>query len=887
MTSICINFSNLAQAKNSMSNTSTNEADFINQANTIVLENVSNEQFGVSELAEVMNMSRSTLLRKIKKHTQLSASQFIRQVRLQKGMEMVTQNTLTVSEISYQVGFGSTSYFIKCFREYYGYPPGEVGKGADVDKLQEVSPVRQRQLVAIMFTDIEGYTSLMQKDESKAITYRDRHREVFDVTTKKFDGRILQYYGDGTLSTFPSAIDAVQCGIEMQLAFRKKGLRIPIRIGIHSGDIIVTDQDIIGDAVNVASRIEALAKTGSVYISEKVYDEIKNQPELQTTSLGFHTLKSVTKPIEIFSAFNYELGNIDSLDARSSNDSDGNSYIKWSIIAAAAICLAIFTYSSSFLNRESASDSIVGIIEKSIAVLPFKNESSDSLNLYFVNGLMESALNNLQKIGDLRVISRTSVEKYRNTTKGIPEIAKELNVNYLVEGSGQKVGDQVLLNIQLIEASSDRPIWVEQYSRKVEDVFALQNEVAKKIADAIEAIVTPAELKQIEKIPTESLLAYDYYLQALEPFYTRTKEGWEKAIPLFEKAIENDEQFALAYANIAISYYYLDIIQKQKQYNEQINNYADKALLYDPKSDLSLIAKALYYMYNDEYRLALPHLEKALEYNPNSSAVVQLLSMLYANYIPDTGQALKYALMGVQLDIAANDSIGKSYIYLSLSNALIQNGFPEQALGYIDKSLDYHTKNPYAPYLKTLILFTKDSDIERTTRLLEREWQKDTTRLDILQEVANFHYYQEEYDSAFFYFKKFIKAKEKYGLDIYPHEDLKIGIVYKKMGLSEQASDFFNSYADYCLTNQSIYKSASMASKYVQEGKNNEAIEQLKVFANQNNYWYWILIYQKIDPLMKSLKNHPEFDETIQKIEDRFWENQTKLKKSLEEKGLI
>jgi len=686
-----------------MSNTSIIRSNFIDKAEAIILENISNEQFGVSELAEIMNMSRSNLLRKIKKHTQLSASQFIRQVRLIKGMEMLKQNTLTVSEISYQVGFGSTSYFIKCFREYYGYPPGEVGKGISVDE-----------------------------------------------------------------------------NVDIQ--------------------------------VNVLNRY------------------------------------------------------------------------RWHMLTA--VSLIVIVISVLLLRKESTVTTEIDI-EKSIAVLPFKNESSDSLNLYFVNGLMESALNNLQKIGDLRVISRTSVEKYRNTNKGIPEIAEELNVNYLVEGSGQRVGDQVLLNIQLIEASTDKPIWVEQYSRKVGDIFTMQNEVAKKIADAIEAIVTPAELKQIEKIPTENLFAYDYYLQALDPYYSRTKEGYKKAIPLFEKAIENDPQFALAFANLSISYYYLDISQKQKQYKQQINNYADKALLYDSKSDISLIAKALYYMYNEEYRLAVPHLEKALEYNPNSSAVVQVLSLLYANNIPDTAKHLKYALMGVQLDIAANDSISKSYIYLSLSNALIQTGFPKEALTYINKSLDHDPENYYAPYLKTLILFAKDSDIERTTKLLVQEWQKDTTRLDILQDVANFHYYQEDYDSAFFYFKKFIKAKEKYGLDIYPHEDVKIGMVYKKMGLDEQAADFLRTYAAYCEKDQSIYKSSSMASKYVQEGKNDQAIEQLKVFATQNNYQYWVLVFMEIDPLMKSLKSHPEFEGVIQKIKDRFWENQIKLRKSLEEKGLI
>ncbi len=415
-----------------MSNTPNIEPKFIEQAKILILENLSNEQFGVSELAEAMNMSRSSLLRNIKKQTHLSASQFIRKVRLEKSMELLNNTSLTVSEVSYQVGFGSTSYFIKCFREQYGHSPGELGN-------QIVEP----------------------------------------------------------------------------------------------------------------------------------------------------------EPIPIHFAKKY----------------------RWEMITLASLVLIAISFWVFGLRKDISDVKL----EKSIAVLPFKNESSDSTNLYFVNGLMESTLGNLQKIEDLRVISRTSVEKYRDTEKGIPEIAKDLNVNYLVEGSGQRVGDEVLLNIQLIEASSDRPIWMEQYSREVGDIFALQQEVAQKIAAAIEAVVTPAELEQIEKRPTENLQAYDYYLQGLDLFYTRPQEGWEKAIPLFEKAIEQDPQFALAYANISISYYHLDIYQKKKQYKEQINNYADKALLYDSKSDISLIAKALYYMYIEEYRLALPHLEKALEYNPNSS----------------------------------------------------------------------------------------------------------------------------------------------------------------------------------------------------------------------------------------------------------------------------
>ncbi|MRI01395.1 helix-turn-helix domain-containing protein [Kriegella sp. EG-1] len=683
-----------------MLNSSNSDPKFLEQAEIIISENLSNEQFGVSELAAAMNMSRSNLLRKIKKQTELSASQFIRKVRLEKGKELLKTSSLTVSEISFKVGFGSTSYFIKCFREQYGYSPGEMGK--------------------------------------------QKHGE--ETTSKPF---VKKYW-------------------------------IPI--------------------IAVATLI-LIAIVFANYTKKKIEPEVK--------------------------------------------------------------------------------------IEKSIAVLPFKNESNDSTNLYFVNGLMESALGNLQKIEDLRVISRTSVEKYRNSEIGIPKIAEELNVNYLVEGSGQRIGDKVLLNIKLIDASSDQPIWMQQYTREVKDVFALQNEIASKIAVSIKAIVTPAELEQIEKVPTENLIAYDYYLKALEPYYSRTKEGLEKAIPLFKKAIENDPNFSLAYAHLSIAYYYLDVFQNQKQYEEEINNYADKALLYDSKSDISLIAKALYYMYTNEYRLALPHLEKALEYNPNSVSVIQVLTMIYSIYLPDTGKHLKYALMGNQLNIAANDSVGKSFIYLSLSNALIENGFTDEAYTYIEKSLDFNPKNKYAPYLKTMILFAKNKNLKTSTKQLEKEYLKDTTRLDILQEVAKFYYYQENYEKAFKYFEKFITAKEKNNLNIYPHEDIKIGISYKKMGFKEKGEYFLRAYADYCEKDNSIYKNASMTVKYAYEGEQNKAIEQLNLFATKDNYQYWMLLFMNLDPALKPLKGHPQYNEVLKKIENHFWENQSKLRKTLEDKNLI
>src|SRR6056297_441394 len=679
------------------------QEDFISHITRIISENIADEHFGVSELAAAVSMSRSNLLRKIRKNTGLSASQFIRQVRLEIAMEMLKNEPFTVSEVSYRVGFGSASYFIKCFREHYGYPPGEARKQ-------------------------------------------------------------------------PTGLDAG---------------------------------------------------------ADEVRPERLSSKKILAAFLAFIIL-----PLLV--------------------------YAVWPITAT---------------DTDSP--------EKSIAVLPFKNESNDTANVYFINGLMESTLNNLQKIEDLRVLSRTSVEKYRHAALSIPEIAEELNVSYFVEGSGQKVGDQVLLNVQLIDGSTDTHIWAEQYSRQISDVFALQNEIATNIADAIEAIVTPEELEQISKRPTEILVAYDYYLKSREPIFSGTTAGLLNAIELLELAIGEDPEFALAYADIAISYYYMDLYQTDKRYTDEINTYADKALLYDPRSDVSLLAKAFYYMHVEEYRLALPHLNKALEYNPNSSAVIQTLSDYYARIRPDTSKYLEYALKGLKINSSESDSISRSYLYLHLSNAFVQSGFVDEAIGYINQSLAYNPENFYSPYVQAYILFARDRDIEQTRTLLLNELEKDSTRLDILQEVAKTYYYDEDYDRAYYYYSKFTSSREEQGLNIYPQEDIKIGVTFEKVGLTEEAAGYIESYAEFCETDQSIYKSASSAVLYAYEGKYDLAVEQLDIFAEQDNIQYWILLFMDKDPVMKPLYDHPGFKDVMNRIEKRFWDNHAKLRSSLESEGLI
>lgn len=680
-------------------------SDFVKKLTTIIIENIANEQFGVSELADTLHMSRSNLLRKVKKETNLSVSQFISQVRLNQGMELLRAAQLNVSEVSHQVGFSSTSYFIKCFREYYGYPPGEVGK-------------------------------------------RDHQKQE------------------------------------------------PI-----PGHLPVTE-----------------------------------------------------------------------------NTNRKRNYIILGLTAAIIVLAAFYFYkvspSSELTQRE-----------KSIAVLPFKNDSNDSSNIYLINGLMESTLINLQQIKDLRVISRTSTEKYRHAARSIPEMASELNVVYFIEGSGQKMGDQIVLNIQLIDGPNDKHLWAKQYRRETKDIFALQQEIAKDVAAEIQAIITPAEAQRLEKIPTENMVAYDYYLKGREHLNYRTH--LDSAVSYFNRALELDNKFALAYADAAIAYYYLDIFKADKKYTTEIGSYSDKALLYDPKNANSLMAKAVYYMHRNEHALAIPYLERGLEYNPNSYDIIAVLADLYGGYVPNTSKYLEYALKGLQLSIGSTDSMGTSYTYLRLSNALAQTGFTDEALKYIDLSLVYFPDNPFSGQLKPFILYAKNGDLHQTRELLIKEFNKDTTRFDILQDIGKVSFYLKDYEGAYQYYKKFEAIREHRELEVYVHENLTIGRVYALAGDKQKAEELVESYKRYMDNEQTIYKSLGLASYYAYRNDTKKVVEYMQLATQEENYMYWLILFCDQDPILESVYDIPEVNKSMEEIKKKFWDDHTKIKIKLEEKGLL
>ncbi|WP_298901190.1 adenylate/guanylate cyclase domain-containing protein [uncultured Psychroserpens sp.] len=540
---------------------------------------------------------------------------------------------------------------------------------------------QQRLLAAIMFTDIEDYTALMQRDEKEALNIRDRHRSTFEMTTDAFHGKIIQYFGDGTLSIFTSSVEAVKCAIELQKAFLEDP-KIPVRIGIHVGDIIYSDEDIIGDAVNVASRVESCAVAGSVLISDKVHDQIRSHQDIDAQFLDAYELKNVDGAMPIFAISNDNLVVPKPEDVKgklkgsSATNSSSNSKTKWLIIAMLLIALTIAgVFAFQHFNTAHANSKAL-----SIAVLPFENLSAESDAEIFRDGITEDILTQLSKIKDLHVISRTSVMQYKNTKKTIPEIAKELGVSYILEGSIRKYGNDIRIVAQLIDAVSDEHLWAENYDKTLTNIFSLQTEVSKEIVAALEINLSFEEAQGLDVIPTQNIDAYKLFLEGRNEADKRNTESLAKSILLYKEAIALDPNYALAYAEIANSIY-LETYYSRRDPVEASNlakDYLDKAEKINDKISRIYSVKGLINNIEGNHDAAEIAFKRAIKLSPNDLTARHQ----YSTYFFYTGQykkQLEQAEIAYRLDPLSFPT-ANSYF-----NALLANEEYERAETIMDK----------------------------------------------------------------------------------------------------------------------------------------------------------------------------------------------------------
>jgi len=484
-----------------------------------------------------------------------------------------------------------------------------------------------------MFTDIVGYTLLGQKNESLSLSLLEEQRRLVREILNRHNGREVKTIGDGFLIEFPSALDAVRCAYDIQGKTWEHNVPLPeekrvhLRIGIHLGDVVESEGDISGDAVNVASRIGPFAENGGISLSRQVYDQVQNKFDLPLVTLGTKTLKNVATPVELYKVT-----------------------LPWQQERIA---------SSTQLDK------------KRIAVLPFANISPSPRDEYFSDGMTEELIATLSRIKSLGVIARTSIIRYKGLTKPVVEIGRELNVGTVLEGSVRVAGKKLRITAQLIDAGTEEHLWSETYDRNLEDAFAIQSDIAKRITKALRVRVLQSETLRLEKKATRVPDSYALYLKGRHSLNTRTEKGLKDAIHQFESSIKRDPKFALAYTGLADAYsilasYSLEYVPPKEGF-PKAKTAAEKALSLDDhlaEAHASLGLVKFYYEW--DWNGAEAEFKKALELNPGYAQAHQY----YADFVKSFGRfdealgEMRKALVLDPLSFSINTGIGH-VLYLS------------------------------------------------------------------------------------------------------------------------------------------------------------------------------------------------------------------------------
>ena len=422
----------------------------------------------------------------------------------------------------------------------------------------------ERRLAAILAADVVGYSRLMGADEEGTHARLKAHRrDLIDPAITAHRGHIIKLTGDGALVEFGSVVDAVGCALWIQRGMTLRNSEVPeehriqFRIGINLGDVIVEPDDIYGDGVNVAARLEALAEPGGICISRLVQESVRGKLDVTFDDLGEQPLKNIAEPVRVYRV-RIDPGAVGPAIRPAKPNGPGRLLV---VSAGLVLLIALggagwHLYLEPLLQeRAFAQQTALPLPDKpSIAVLPFSNMSDDPAQAYFSDGITEDLITDLSRISGLFVIARNSVFTYKDKAVNVEDVARELGVRYVLEGSVRKAGNQVRINAQLIDGSTGFHLWAERFDRELADVFALQDEVAQRIVAALEIELSDVERATLAQRYTDNLEAYDLFLRGWERYWRSTEQSRLEARALFERAIELDPKFARAYANLALTY---------------------------------------------------------------------------------------------------------------------------------------------------------------------------------------------------------------------------------------------------------------------------------------------------------------------------------------------
>ena len=542
----------------------------------------------------------------------------------------------------------------------------------------------ERRLAAILAGDVVGYSRLMGADEEGTLARLNAvRREFWEPKITEHRGRIVKRTGDGVLIEFASVVDAARYGIEIQRGMAKRNAEVPqdkrieLRMGIHIGDILIEDNDIFGDGVNVAARLEGIAETGGICFSRAAFEQVDGKLDVSFEDGGEQQLKNIARPVRVYRA---------RLTA---------------VASAPALVLALPD-------------------KPSIAVLPFQNMSGGPDQDYFVDGMVEEIITGLSRIKWLFVIARNSTFTYKGRAVDVKQVGRELGVRYVLEGSLRKVADRVRIAAQLIDATTGAHVWAERYDRKSDDIFALQDEITLSVVGAIEPSLRSAEVERAKRKRPDSLDAYDLVLRAIPDVYSRMPEPSKRALALLERAIVLDPNYALAHACAAECHHTLFLRDGMREENRAAGSrHAQTALAHGQDDALALtLAGFSIGMEGRDRAAAFAAFDAALAVCP-SSAVTYILGSVILAFTGEAERAIDWAERALRLSPL---DPWRASAFVSLSIAHFQRGRYEEAVANARKSVQA-SPGFSVPYVTLAASLAKHNRLEEAkaaaARLLE------------------------------------------------------------------------------------------------------------------------------------------------------------------------
>jgi TolB-like protein/class 3 adenylate cyclase/Flp pilus assembly protein TadD len=502
----------------------------------------------------------------------------------------------------------------------------------------------ERRLTTILAADVVGYTRLMAADEAGTLTsLKAIRRELFEPKTTEHHGRVVKLMGDGTLMEFGSVVDAVNFAVDLQRAMAGRNVDVPedrqvtYRIGINIGDIIVEGDDLYGDGVNVAARLEGLAEPGGICVARNVVNQVKGKVDLGFEDLGEREVKNIPNPVQVFKV----LLDSPAMEHVAVSAPAAKRSWRWPMAATGIVALVIAAGLALWQRpweprEELASETNMAFPlpdKPSIAVLPFNNISDDASQEYFADGITEDLITDLSRVSGLFVIARTSSFSYKGQQVKVRQVAEELGVRYVLEGSVRRAGEQVRINAQLIDATTGGHLWAERFDGTLADVFAFQDQVTKRIVDALALQLTPREAQKVGDVGTDNVAAHDAYLLGLSYYYRRTPEDNATARIHFEKAIELDPDYSAAYT--ALAKVYVKAVSRMSVYAEKLGIWwragfaralkpLDKVMA-QPNADFHVLL-SWFALRKYQYDQAIAEAERALDLSPNHTDALEALA---------------------------------------------------------------------------------------------------------------------------------------------------------------------------------------------------------------------------------------------------------------------